>query len=288
MGLFSKRRKDAKWIRPQDSIGAIMPFIMPKRTDAEVSSKVVLDVTKLCEYVDRINESGTLEYKMTYFQALATCVGKTLYNREALNRFVKDKRLYLRNSISIGFVAKDKFKDNAEEKMICLDLKPNDDIFSLTHKMAIDVFKVRKEGSNDMDDVLKFFTSLPKWILSIIVKIVMILDEKGINPKFITEGDLNYTTVLLSNLGSIKTDSCYHHLNNYGTNSIVMTIGTIKETEGKKTVDVWATLDERISDGFYFARSIQLIQYIALHPELLEERLSSKVNYDEEDLKNIF
>ena len=78
--------------------------------------------------------------------------------------------------------------------------------------------------------------------------------QQKISAKTLTKGDTNYATILLSNLGSIKTNSVYHHLNEYGTNSIVITIGTIREEKGKKLVDITATLDERIADGFYFAR----------------------------------
>ena len=278
MGLFNKNRKDAKWVRPNDAVGAIMPFIMNKKTEAEVSSKVDIDITKLCEYVDEQNAKGNLEYKMTYFHALTFCMGMTIYNRPILNRFIKNKRLYERNVITFAFVAKDKLNDKGEERMISLDLDPNDTMLDLSHKMAVDVFKARKEGTNDMDGILKFFTSLPKWLLSIIVAFVKFLDNHGWNPKALTEGDLNYATVLLSNLGSIKTNSCYHHLNNYGTNSIVITIGTIKEENGKKTVDLWATLDERISDGFYFAKSIQLMEEIANTPELFEQKISTIID----------
>ena len=148
---------------------------------------------------------------------------------------------------------------------------------SYSKKVAVDVFKVRKEGSNDMDGVLKAFSSLPKWLLSIIVKFVFFLDNHGINPKAITEGDTNYATIILSNLGSIKTNSVYHHLNEYGTNSIVITIGTIREEGNKKLVDITATLDERIADGFYFAKSIQLADYIARNPKILLEDFDTKV-----------
>ena len=126
MGLFNKNRKDAKWVKPNDSIGAIVPFIMPKRTEAEVSCKVTIDVTNLCNYVDAKNKKGNLEYKMTYFHALTACVGMTLYNRKALNRFVKNKRLYERYKKTIAFIAKDKLRDDGEERIITLDLKPND------------------------------------------------------------------------------------------------------------------------------------------------------------------
>ena len=279
MGLFTKNRSDAKWIKPKDTIQAIVPYIMPNRCDAEVSSKVDIDITKLVEFVDKQNEKD-LGYKMTYFHAISSCFAKTVFNRPALNRFIKNKRLYERNKITFAFIAKDKLSDKGEERIICIDINPKDNIMTYSKKVAVDVFKVRKEGSNDMDGILKAFTSLPKWLLSIIVKIVMFMDNHGISPKSLTEGDTNYATILLSNLGSIKTNSVYHHLNEYGTNSVVITIGTIREEKSKKIVDITATLDERIADGFYFAKSIQLAEYIAKNPELLLEVFETKVEID--------
>ena len=279
MGLFTKNRSDAKWIKPKDTIQAIVPYIMPNRCDAEVSSKVDIDITKLVEFVDKQNEKD-LGYKMTYFHAISSCFAKTVFNRPALNRFVKNKRLYERNKITFAFIAKDKLSDKGEERIICIDINPKDNIMTYSKKVAVDVFKVRKEGSNDMDGILKAFTSLPKWLLSIIVKIVMFMDNHGISPESLTEKDTNYATILLSNLGSIKTNSVYHHLNEYGTNSVVITIGTIREEKSKKIVDITATLDERIADGFYFAMSIQLAEYIAKNPELLLEDFETKVEID--------
>lgn len=280
MGLFTKRRSDAELVKPNDAIGAIVPFIMPKRCDAEVSSRVDIEVTELVKFVDSQDEER-LGYKMTYFHALASVFAKVFYNREALNRFVKDKRLYQRKKITFGFIAKNKLSDEGEERIICLDIDKNDNIMTLSKKMAIDVFKVRSEGTNDMDGILKFFTKLPNFILNIIVRFIFFLDRKGINPKSLTEGDTNYVSLLLSNLGSIKTNSVYHHLNEYGTNSVVITIGTIREENGRKVVDITATLDERIADGFYFAKSIQLAEKIASDPKLLQENFEKKIETEE-------
>jgi hypothetical protein len=121
------------------------------------------------------------------------------------------------------------------------------------------------------------------------VRIVRILDFWGINPKALTDGDPNYTTILCSNLGSIQCPAVYHHLSNYGTNSIIVTIGTLHKEEvlmpdGHKeirdVIDIGATLDERIADGFYFARSLKLIKYIFSHPELLDRPLSEPSGFD--------
>jgi chloramphenicol O-acetyltransferase len=107
------------------------------------------------------------------------------------------------------------------------------------------------------------------------------MDKKGINPKALTDGDTNYSTVIFSNLGSIKSNSCYHHLSEYGTNSIIITIGTIREEKGRRVVDMTFTLDERIADGFYFAKSVNMAQEVMLNPELLTKELGQKINFED-------
>ena len=275
---MSKDRRDGKYIKPTDAMHAIMPYLMEKRIESEVSKTETLDITNLMAWIDKKNEN--LEFKFTLFQALAAVFAKTIYNRPYLNRFVQGHRMYDRRHVSISFVAKDKFSDDGEEKLIVLTINPNDNALGIAHKMAIDVFKTRKQGTNDMDQSLKMLTKLPRFLMRIVVSFIKWLDYHGWVPKSLTEGDSNYSTLLLSNLGSIKCDSCYHHLNNYGTNSLVITIGTIKESKKKYTIDITATLDERIADGFYFAKSIKLAQYILDNPALLEESVSSKVDFN--------
>ena len=280
MGLFSRKRKDAKIIKPSGAVEGIFPFIFDMKVDAEVSSTIDIDIEDLCKYVDKKNKSGELEYKMTYFHAILYCFGVVFMNRNKLNRFIKNKTIYERYTTSFAFMAKDKMSDDAEEKMIYIELDPKDTCVSMSKKLAIDVFKSKNSGDNSMDDVIKTFLKLPKWLLSLVVGFVKWMDNKGINPKAITDGDTNYSTVIFSNLGSIKSNSCYHHLSEYGTNSIIITIGTIKKIDGRRVVDMTFTLDERIADGFYFAKSVNMAQEIAKKPELFDEELGQKYDYE--------
>ena len=267
-----------KRIKETDPIHAIMPYLMDKRTEAEVSQTITFDVTELKKWVD--NKNKDLDYKFTYFHAFASIFSKLVFNRPLLNRYIRGHRTYERNNITISFIAKDKLNDIAKEKIIVLEINPNENAITLGHRMAIDIFNTRKSGTNNMDSSLKILTKLPRFILRIVAKIIKWLDYHGRVPSSFTEGDSNFSTLLLSNLGSIKSNSCYHHLNNYGTNSIVITIGTIREENNKFLVDITATLDERIADGFYFAKSLKLAQHIMLHPELLEDELSSIIEFE--------
>ena len=274
---MSRNRKDAKWVRPKDAVQAIMPHLMDKRTDAEVSYQMEFDVTELCKWADKINKE-LKDFKMTYFHSLIAVFAMTVFNREYLNRFVKNKRIYQRNKVNMAFVAKNKFEDNAQEKLISIDLDPNDNAIDLSHKIAIDVWSAKTSENKDFDKTLNSIASLPTPLLSLVFGFVKILDKHGWTPDVLTKGDTNYATVLLTNLGSIHANSCYHHLNNYGTNSIMIAVGTIKEFKSKKTVDIQFTFDERIADGFYFAKSIALAQNIANNPKLLEDKLSKQID----------
>lgn len=275
---MKKDRKDGKYIKEKDPIHAIMPYLFDKRTDAEVYIKEDLDITKLKKWVDKQNK--TLDYKMTYFQALTAVFAKTIYNRPLLNRFIQGHRIYQRNIVSFSFVAKNKMVDDSKDMMVVIQAKENETVLDFTRRMAIDIFKTKKEGTNDLNGFIDKFLNLPRWILRIVVKVFKWLDYHGWLPESFTKTDSNHVTMLLSNLGSIKTGSCYHHLNNFGTNSIMITIGLIREENKKHIVDISATIDERIAGGFYFAKSIKLTQYILDHPELLGDELSSKIDFE--------
>ena len=55
------------------------------------------------------------------------------------------------------------------------------------------------------------------------------------------------------------------------------------ELDGSKTVheevEIGLTLDERIADGFYFARSLKVVEYLFAHPEIMEEPFANPTGY---------
>lgn len=276
---MGKNRKDGKLVIEKEPLHAIMPFIFDKRTESEVYIREVLDITELKAWVDKQNKK--LDYKMTYFHALTAVFAKTVYNRPLLNRFIQGHRIYDRNVVSFSFVAKNKMVDDAKDMMVIINVKEDENALDLSKRMAVDIFKTKKESSNELNSFISKLINLPTCILKCVARIFKWLDYHGWLPESYTKTDSNYATVLLSNLGSIKCESCYHHLNNYGTNSIVITIGIIKEENGRDVVDISATLDERIAGGFYFAKSIKLAQHIINNPKLLEENLGSEVLFEE-------
>ena len=51
--------------------------------------------------------------------------------------------------------------------------------------------------------------------------------------------------------------------------------------EVRKMCDFGITIDERVADGYYFAKSIKVMEYILLHPEMLMEGAATKIEVPE-------
>ena len=47
----------------------------------------------------------------------------------------------------------------------------------------------------------------------------------------------------------------------------------------KPSVDIGLTIDERIADGYYYSRTVQLLKTLLENPELLEKPLNEEVDY---------
>jgi hypothetical protein len=283
-------KPDARYIRDVPGLTTIMFHIMPKRTESEVYLYDKIDATDLLKFIEKKN-AGHPNYKTTVFHCFVLAVARMIRERPKMNRYVQGRRLYERDEISMSFLAKRRFADDAEEAFMMVVPKDYDNIDTVSHKIYGDLTEVRRHehSTGGMDATVDSFAKIPRLLLMLVVRIIRWLDFWGLVPKALKEGDSNYSTVLLSNLGSIKGPAVYHHLNNYGTNSIMITVGTLHKEEmvmpdGTKQIrdvlDFGATLDERIADGFYFVRSLRLVKYIFAHPELLDKPFSEPSGFD--------
>jgi len=197
------------------------------------------------------------------------------------------KKYYERERIILSFIAKSQLEDDAREIIINLKLEETDTLETLKSTILKRVREKRSEKSNSGNKMVDIAAKLP--FFSCIAGLYRLADYWGLLPREMIETDPFYATILVTNLGSIKCNQVYHHLNNHGTNSIVVAIGTVhkeeviyenEKREIRDIVEVGVTCDERIADGFYFAKSIKLFQQIINKPEILERQLAEELNYE--------
>lgn len=279
-------RKDARRVRNITGMQQIMMDIKPNRSVSDVYINNEMDLTKLCAYVDKKKKEGS---EITYFHAFVTAIGKVIYNRPKLNYFVANRHMYEHNDIVVSFVAKISFDDSSEEMMILQKIDEDDNINTISKKIKEKVESIRKnkevskEGANSAIDIL---AKLPNPIRIPVVGLLKWCDKKGILPMSLVNDNLYYSSMIVSNLGSIGCGAIFHNITDFGACSSLCTMGEIKtkveinekgKEVTKKVCEFGINLDERVADGYYFAKSLQLLQYIFDNPSLLEDNANDKI-----------
>ena len=261
--------------------------LKPRRCDADVFINTPIDVTNLCKYIDKRKKAGD---RITYFHAFLLALAKTIYNKPKLNRYVKNRHMYEHTNVSISFVAKVEFEDDSEEVMLIIDVAPDDNINTISKKIGDKVKELREKkmelkGANGVLDVLG---ALPNIIRVPLINFLMWTDEKGLLPKSLQEDDLYFSSAIVTDLGTFKSDSIYHNNTNFGTASSITSIGEVKDeiriVNGKqetyKAAKFGINFDERIADGFYLIKSFKILEYILNNPETLEDRADTKYDIE--------
>ena len=263
--------------------------IKPNRSVSDVYINQKMDLTNLVKYVDKRKKDGE---SITYFYAFLAAIGKVLYNRPKLNRYIRNRHVFEHHDVVISFVAKVAFEDQSEEIMVMVPIDPDDNINTIAKKVIEKINtmrykEVKKEGANDAIDIIG---KLPNIIRVPLVGLLKWTDKKGILPSSLTKDNLYYSSMIVSNLGSIKCGAIYHNITDFGHCSSLATMGEIKKEEiinekGKKEIkdicEFGINFDERVADGYYFAKSVKMLQYLFDNPKLLEENASKEVNMEE-------
>ncbi len=283
-------RIDAKRVKHVLGTEQLSIDLKPQRAISTVYCDYKLDVTKLHDYISKKKKEGMKD--LTYFHAFLTGLGRVVYHRPKLNRFVANRHIWEHNDVIISFVAKVAFEDKSEELMMLVPFKDEDNLSTISKKIYDKVHQVRdgkseKKGANDVVDKL---AGLPNIIRVPVVGFLKWLDKIGKLPRSIQEDNLYYSSMIVSNVGTLKCGAVLHNINDFGTVSVFTTIGEIKEEEvfidGKKEkrlmVSFGINLDERVADGYYFIKSVKMLQYLFDNPELLEQDMKEDVELPKE------
>ena len=279
-------KSDSKKVKDINGLQQILIDLKPDRCDSDVYINQKFNVSKIVNYIENKKEEG---FDITYFYVFLTVIGKLFYNRNKLNYFVANRHLYEHNDIRISFVAKVDFSDDSKEVMIMLPILPGDNIFTISKRVKEKIERVRnsKERIDGLNQFVDCLGKVPNIVRVPLVGIFKWLDKKGILPNSLIKDNIYYSSIIISNLGSIKCGAIYHNLTNFGTCSSLATVGEIKKEKGidGKVIDVCefgVNFDERVADGYYFVKSLKLAQYIFDNPSLLEEKVSNRIEIKNE------
>ena len=168
----------------------------------------------------------------------------------------------------------------------CKDEYTLSDIHDYLRRQVTECRSDKVDPSTGAMDIL---IRIPLFVSKAAIHLLMWLDKHGWVPADIIATDPYYSSVVISNLGSIKLKCGYHHLTNWGTCSLFCIIGEkavrpIYAPDGtmtmKETLDLGLTIDERLADGYYYSKSVRLLKHLLEHPEELEKPMKEEVIYE--------
>lgn len=274
-------RSDGKKVKNIDPFMRIVPHIMFERSDAMVMQLQEIDCQNMDNYI--LDKRKTEGLRLSYMDIVMAAFVRVIALRPKLNRFVVNGRIFKRNNIQISLAVKKRLTDEAEETTVKMTFDGTESIKDVMEKIHNTVKENKGDISNGTDKIAKTLTSTPNFMIKIMVRFLMWLDKHGMLPKSIIEVSPFHTSLFLVNLKSIKMETVYHHIYNFGTTGIFVSMGketleprvvdlSTKEIGVKKIMKMGIVVDERISDGLYNSLSLREFKKIMENPYILDQR----------------
>jgi hypothetical protein len=256
----------------------IMPFIMPARSGAWVLFEHAIPTEPLRALLERLNADRPAERRITLFHCVLRAIGVAIGEYPRLNRFVVGSRLYDRRGIWLAFSAKQRMEKDAPIFTAKIQFDPAETLPAMVDRLLATLREGRSGKETATDREIKGFLKLPAPVLRVAVKLQRWLDGWNLLPASLVKDDPLYASAFIANLGSVGLDAAFHHLYEYGSIPIFITMGRVHRepvvaddgTISSREVFVMRyTYDERVEDGFYAARALERLQACLADPTVL-------------------
>ncbi len=266
-------RKDGKRLKNANPMYTVAAHIMDKRYDAQNMIELDIPMEPMQEYLKTCRAAGK---PVSHLALMIAAWVRTVAEYPGLNRFIANKRIYARNELAVGMVVlKPGETDGTMSKMY---FEPTDDVFTVQEKILSFVEKNREAGdTNSTDDLIRVLLSVPG-LCSFAVWMFKKLDKHGLLPKKIIDASPFHNSIVVTNLASIRTNHIFHHCYEFGTTSMIMAMGNLREVPVRKGGEIQfvrcmplgVVMDERICSGSYFAMAFHRMKQFLTNPVLLE------------------
>jgi hypothetical protein len=276
------RRSDGYLLKDLKPFVKIIPYVMEKRSDAQNFAKQVFPAESIDKYIAEKKQAG---YSFSYMHIFIAAYVRLIAERPQLNRFVMNNQIYQREKIYISMAVKRSLRDEGEETTVKFEFTGKEDIFEVAEIVDSNIAKALSyKESNSTDKLAEMVMSMPGFVKKALVRTIKLMDKYNMLPKSIIDASPFHTTLFFTYLKSIDTNYIYHHLYDFGTTGIFAALGkTVKlpivendQVVVKKCCQIGYTMDERICDGLYYARSFKLLEKYFYNPKLLETGYKEK------------
>jgi hypothetical protein len=271
-------RADGTPIPDLHPLRRIMPFIMPARNGAFVLFEQDVPTAPVLAALERLNAARAVDRRITAFHCVLYAIGTALTEFPRLNRFVAGSRLYDRRGIWLALSAKQRLERDAPVFTTKIEFRPGESLPAMVDRLLAFLSEGKAGRETAADREVRGFLRLPAPLLRLAVRAQRVLDGWNLLPPSLTRDDPMYASAFVANLGSVGLDAAFHHLYDYGTCPIFVTMGrmhrvpVVREDGSVASREVFTlryTYDERVEDGFYAARALERLAACLADPARL-------------------
>jgi len=275
--LFTKKRSDGTYLKNLHFFTQLLPYLMPTRVDACIYFELDFDVTHTLEYIKKRKREGGQRISLFYLILYAST--RAIAHRPNMNRFVSGHRYYQRNRISYNFIAKRKMTDDGEEVNVTMSFSPLLTLEEFSKKIDDYISEIKNGSGTSSEKVNSLIAHLPRPLIKFFIWAIKYLDYHNALPKSAIKSLPFFSTIFFTNVGSVGIDAPFHHNFEIGNCGIFCAIGKLRKVQQLKSdgtvetrdkVKITYTYDDRIADGIYCARAIDMVRDLVETPEKLE------------------
>jgi pyruvate/2-oxoglutarate dehydrogenase complex dihydrolipoamide acyltransferase (E2) component len=269
-------RADGRKVREGlSAIERAIPYIMPKRVDAQNYVTEYVDEEVIRGYIREVRRVKGV--RLSRMAVLIAAYYLSARRHPYINRFVVNSRIYQRNHFCVSFVMlKSDTNGKGVQTTVKVFLEPGDNVFTINEKIsALIEENSRPVNQNNTDKFAAFMFSIPL-LPKLVLGLARLLDHFGLLPRFVIDLSPFHTSMFITNLASIQTSSIYHHIYEFGTTSVFVSMGKsvpnfLTGELKSKLIPIKVVMDERICTGHDYAMFYKTMRRFLKNPALLEE-----------------
>ena len=272
-------RVDGRRVKNEVPMYYLIPQFMTERNDALNMTTIDIPIEPLRKYMNAKRKEG---HHISHMALIMTAYAHLVGEFPSVNRFVQNRRIYEHNDFSISLVVLRPGNTGNDDTMSKLYMGPEDTIFDVQRKID-EYIEVNTSGaaedSNDLDKWMGILCSLGG-LLDVAGWVLRFMDKHGLLPRSMVKASPFHASLLITNLASIRTNHIYHHVYNFGSTSVTMAMGNLREVPKRgrngeielvRCMPIGVVMDERIASGHYLALAFARFKDMLQHPEQLEQ-----------------
>ena len=265
-------RKDGRPVKNMDSMYYLIPHFLPYRYDAMNMITLDIPVEPMRKYMNKKRAEGI---HISHVALVIAAYLRTAAEFPALNRFVGNKKVYAHTDFKVSMVVLRPGEEDSTMGKIKLEF--TDDMMDVQNKINAYIEESRDNPENALDKVMNVLKKMPA-ILNAVGGILRWMDRHGVLPQALVQVSPFHASLLISNLASIRNNHIYHHVYEFGTPRVAITMGNLREVPRKskgeivldRCIPLGVVMDERIASGHYFAKAFSRFKEYLADPTLME------------------